>query len=88
MAYQPKSEAANPDFYFTTPDLTSMKVTMKDSPGVLNVALSILSKNSVNMTRIESKPNHVMKDGLAHNFYFDVSGNQNDENIQNAMKDL
>ena len=68
-------------------DLTSLLIGLpEDRPGALNEILTILSKKSINLTKLESRPE---KGKIwQYLFFIDMIGHKADENIAAAMKEV
>ncbi|MDR0476582.1 MAG: prephenate dehydratase [Desulfobulbaceae bacterium] len=68
-------------------DLTSLLIGLPDDrPGALNEILTILSKRSINLTKLESRPE---KGKLwQYLFFIDMIGHRSDENIAAAMREV
>ena len=68
---------------------TSLQFTVSESHGVLNKALSILTSNNINMTRINSKPSKIFDNNWRTvDFFIDIEGSLQDKNIQKAIQEL
>jgi phenylalanine-4-hydroxylase len=74
--------------YFEVEDKTGLIFSLKDRPGVLADALSIFSKNKVNLTYINSKPSKFSGNNKSVDFFVDLEGKLSDKNIQSAMEEL
>lgn len=68
----------------TGKDKTSLLFAVSDKPGALYEALSSLS--SVNMTRIESRPNRLFS--WQYLFYADIEGHREESPIREALEEL
>jgi chorismate mutase/prephenate dehydratase len=68
----------------TGKDKTSILFAVSDKPGALHSALGALS--TVNMTRIESRPNRLFS--WQYLFYADMEGHREDETIRAALDKL
>lgn len=68
----------------TGKDKTSILFAVSDKPGALHNALGALS--SINMTRIESRPNRLFS--WQYLFYADIEGHQDDSPVRAAMDAL
>jgi chorismate mutase/prephenate dehydratase len=67
-------------------DKTSLVFATQDRPGALHHQLEILARNSVNMTRIESRPS---KRGLwEYLFFIDIEGHQSEELLSRVLSEL
>jgi chorismate mutase / prephenate dehydratase len=67
-------------------DKTSLVFSVKHTPGALYGALSGLADLKINLTRIESRPTR--QKPWEYNFYVDIEGHRQDENIRQAMRKL
>lgn len=67
-------------------DKTSLLISTRNKPGSLHQLLKPLAENSVDMTRIESRPAGTTN--WDYLFFLDIRGHQQDENIQQAMVGL
>ncbi len=70
----------------TAKDKTSLLISAKNHVGALYSILEPFAKNSISMTKIESRPS---RRGLwAYLFFIDIDGHQTDENIALALEQL
>lgn len=67
-------------------DKTSILFAVTDQPGALFSALQPFSRKAVNMTRIESRPNRLMR--WQYLFYVDFEGHGDDEEVKEALGEL
>lgn len=68
---------------------TSLQFTLSESHGVLNKALNILTTNSINLTRIQSKPSKFVNNDMRQvDFFIDIEGSLHDVNVQKAISQL
>ncbi len=67
-------------------DKTAMIVSMKNRSGALLDILSCFSQRGINMTRIISRPS--VDKTWDYLFFIDVLGHQNDENLNQALKEV
>lgn len=51
-------------------------------------ALSILTCNNINMTRIQSKPSKFIEESRTVDFFVDLEGSLDDANVQKAINEL
>ncbi len=70
----------------TGKDKTSILVSIKDKVGALHDILFHFKKNSINLTRIESRPSK--KKAWDYIFFFDFIGHKDDINVKNALKKI
>ena len=75
------------DHEITGNDKTSIIFSIyEDKPGQLYKILGIFEKNNINLTKIESRPS---KKGLGkYLFFIDFNGHQDEEIIQNILKEI
>ena len=67
-------------------DKTSLILSTRNVPGAIHDLLSPLSKNSVSMTRLESRP---ARTGLwEYVFYIDIEGHADDERVARALAEI
>jgi phenylalanine-4-hydroxylase len=78
----------NNEKYFEVNDKTGIIVTLEDKPGILNKALSVMDKNNVNLTHIQSKPSKYHKETHAFDFYLDFYGTVEDEHVRDMIGEL
>jgi len=69
-------------------DRVGILLTLDDSPGILNKALTILQDNKINMTSIQSRPPKTVSNENIINFNIDFHGSFEDQNVQAAMEQL
>lgn len=67
-------------------DRTSLMFSVVDEVGSLHRALAPLSRNQINMTRIESRPSK--RKAWAYFFFVDVRGHHEDRPLARALADL
>ncbi len=67
-------------------DKTSFMFTIKDKVGALYQILEPFYKNSINLTRIESRPSK--QKNWSYIFYVDIDGHLEDEKIQTSLKEI
>lgn len=65
---------------------TSIAFTTKHYPGALVNCLQRLAKNSINLTKLESRP--VPKNPWEYVFYADFEGGVDDENVKIALSEM
>ena len=70
----------------TGADKTSIVFAAKHSPGALHKALAAFSAESVNLTRIESRPTR--QKPWEYNFYLDFEGHRSDTAVAATLKKL
>lgn len=70
----------------TGKDKTSVLFAVADQPGALFSALKPFSRKAVNMSRIESRPNRMMR--WQYLFYVDFEGHADDEEVKEALAEL
>ncbi len=68
----------------TKNDKTSIVVSIKDKVGALYEMLDPIRKNSVNMTKIESRPSK--KKAWDYYFFIDMEGHVEDERVKKTLK--
>jgi prephenate dehydratase len=66
-------------------DKTSIIIAIKDKVGTLDDTLSILRKNKINLTMIESVPSVKTDEYM---FYLDFTGHVTQKNVQKMLSDL
>ena len=66
-------------------DRVGILLTLEDKPGILTLALQILTYNSINMTSIQSKPPKLVRGKRLMNFNIDFHGSFEQENVANAL---
>lgn len=72
-----------------TKNRTSLQFTLTESPGVLNKALSILTSNQLNMTRIQSKPSKFFHDQWREvDFFVDLDCGSEEPKLEKAVEQL
>ena len=59
-------------------DRVGILLTLDDSPGILNQALTILQNNKINMTSIQSRPPKTVSNESIINFNIDFHGSFED----------
>jgi chorismate mutase/prephenate dehydratase len=64
----------------------SMMLVLKHHPGSLYNTLGILSKNGININRLESRP--IPGKVFQYQFYIDFEGNTNDSEMKSVLKEL
>lgn len=69
-------------------DRVGILLTLEDSPGILNQALTILQNNKINMTSIQSRPPKTVSNESIINFNIDFHGSFDDQNVLAAMDQL
>ncbi|MFH2012953.1 MAG: prephenate dehydratase [Pseudomonadota bacterium] len=67
-------------------DKTSIMFSVKDEVGALHRMLEPFARNSINLTKIESRP--LKKKAWEYIFFIDMEGHLSDENIKNALDEL
>jgi len=67
-------------------DKTSLIFSVRHVPGALYEALEVFAKRGINLTKIESRP--VKKTPWEYNFYVDIEGHREDEEIREAIGEL
>jgi chorismate mutase/prephenate dehydratase len=67
-------------------DLTSLVVTVKDSPGVLLHLLEPLAKHNINLSRIQSRPTR--RKAWEYAFFLDMEGHEKDPAVATALNEL
>jgi chorismate mutase/prephenate dehydratase len=70
----------------TGSDKTSLIWSVANEAGTLESALAVLSKNGVNMVKLESRPSKETK--WDYVFYVDIDGHQQDEAVAKALREL
>jgi len=70
----------------TSKDKTSIIFTIKHIPGALYNILEKFNANSINLTKIESRP--TKSTPWEYNFYVDFEGHQDDTNIQDTLEKI
>ncbi|MDR0535450.1 MAG: prephenate dehydratase [Puniceicoccales bacterium] len=65
---------------------TSLVLSLKHEPGSLQKALTPLSENGLNLTRIESRPNR--RKAWEYLFFIDVIGHWEDPRLQTALRKI
>jgi len=64
----------------------SLVFSTNDKPGALFSVLEIFAKEKINLTRIESIPDHEKPEN--YSFFLDFQGSDTDKNIQNLLKSV
>jgi len=67
-------------------DKTSFMFTIKDKVGALYQILEPFYRNSINLTRIESRPSK--QKNWSYIFYVDIDGHINDKLVQESLKEI
>jgi len=67
-------------------DKTSLVMSIKDEPGVLNHLLAAFAERNIGLTRIESRPSK--KKLWEYVFFVDVQGHRDDEAVTAAIADI
>ena len=67
-------------------DKTSIMFSVKDEVGALHLMLEPFARNSINLTKIESRP--LKKKAWEYIFFLDMEGHISDENVKNALDEL
>lgn len=67
-------------------DKTSIMITLRHCSGTLYDALAVFSRNEINMTKIESRPNKAR--AWEYNFFVDFEGHSQSENIERMLAEL
>jgi chorismate mutase/prephenate dehydratase len=67
-------------------DKTSLVMSIKDEPGVLNQLLAAFAERNIGLTRIESRPSK--KKLWEYVFFVDVQGHRDDEAVTAAITDI
>jgi len=70
----------------TKKDKTSIMFAVKDKPGALHDILLPFKKNSINMTKIESRPSK--KKAWEYYFFIDIEGHARNPRINKALAEL
>ncbi len=70
----------------TGKDKSSILFFLNHKPGALHNALGILAKNSINMTRVESRPMKIRN--WEYLFFVDIEGHENDGNVHEAILEM
>ena len=70
----------------TKKEKTSIAFKTKHMPGALVNCLQIFSKNSINLTKLESRP--MPENPWEYVFYTDFEGSLEDENVKTALKEM
>ncbi|HEY3322691.1 MAG TPA: prephenate dehydratase [Planctomycetota bacterium] len=70
----------------TGKDKTSLVLAIRDEPGALLRLLVPFQANSINLTRIESRPSK--RRAWEYNFFVDLEGHIDDENVKRALHQL
>ncbi|MBF0569388.1 MAG: prephenate dehydratase [Candidatus Omnitrophica bacterium] len=67
-------------------DRTSIVFSIKDRPGVLYAMLAPFARNTINLTKIESRP--IKKKAWDYYFFVDLVGHREDKKVQKALGQL
>ena len=67
-------------------DKTSLLLSIKDEPGALLKLLKPFQQNSINLTRIESRPSK--RRAWEYNFFVDLEGHVEDEQVRKTLEQL
>ncbi len=67
-------------------DKTSFIITLDNAPGSLYKALGAFAKQSINLTKIESRPSK--KNTWEYIFFVDIQGNLKDKSVKQAVAEL
>ena len=67
-------------------DKTSLIFSAANKPGVLHRMLGCFAKNSVSMTRIESRPSR--REMWDYVFFVDIEGHAEDDSVKKALSEL
>ena len=67
-------------------DKTSIVFSLKHKPGALYDCLKEFAASDINLTKLESRPTRHQP--WEYNFYMDITGHHEDENIREALKKL
>ncbi len=67
-------------------DKTSIVITLRDEVGALYRVLEPISKNQINLTKIESRPNRQRP--FEYVFYLDMEGHIKDEKLKDLFEEL
>lgn len=67
-------------------DKTSLVMSIRDEPGVLNQLLTAFASRNIGMTRIESRPSK--KKLWEYVFFIDVQGHRDDEQVAAAIAEI
>ena len=67
-------------------DKTSIVFSLKHKPGALYDCLKEFAASNINLTKLESRPTRHQP--WEYNFYMDISGHHQDEEIQDALQKL
>jgi len=70
----------------TGSDKTSIVFSLKHKPGALYDCLREFASRNINLTKLESRPTRHQP--WEYNFYMDVSGHREEENVAGALKSL
>ena len=70
----------------TSNDKTSIVFSLKHRPGALYDCLKEFAARRINLTKLESRPTRHQP--WEYNFYMDISGHHEDEEIRAALKKL
>jgi phenylalanine-4-hydroxylase len=74
--------------YWEIENRTSIAITLRDQPGILQSALNVFTKNGINLTRIQSRPPKIINDEMVVDFYADFDGKLTDLPVERAIKEL
>jgi chorismate mutase / prephenate dehydratase len=67
-------------------DQTSLIVSVPDKAGAVHALIEPLARHGVSMKRFESRP--ARQEGWEYNFYIDIIGHQDDENVSKALSEI
>ena len=67
-------------------DKTSIIFSIKHEPGSLHRIIENFHKNSVNLTKIESRPTKT--NTWEYNFYVDFEGHENNSKVKEMLKNI
>ncbi|RPI75450.1 MAG: prephenate dehydratase [Ignavibacteriales bacterium] len=65
---------------------STLSFDLKSVPGALHKALGVFANAGINLSMIESRP--IPEKPFQYTFYVDISGDVEDENIKQALKEL
>lgn len=75
--------------YWEIEDRTSISISLRDQPGCLQNALLAFTQNSINLTRIQSRPAKMSsKNEKIVDFYADFEGRIGESNVDKAISEL
>ncbi len=69
----------------TGEDKTSILFAVSDEPGALHRVLEVFTREKLNMTRIESRPNRLIP--WQYLFFSDIEGHEKEERVRRALRD-